>query len=104
MTFVPKSKNSFKEKIREYIMNGYIIRYDFREEKPIEIMSRDNIHNLDTMHNIGQEKDKVIENIFCSHNIVHELVKELEQDYSVRIIRCRYSGCCQYCTYGVYLD
>ena len=82
MTFVPKSKNSFKEKIREYIMNGYIIRYDFREEKPIE----------------------VIENIFCSHNIVHELVKELEQDYSVRIIRCRYSGCCQYCTYGVYLD
>ena len=104
MTFVPKAKNSIKEKIKDYLMNGYILRYDFQENEPIEVMNRDLVKYVPTMHNIGQEKSSVIENIYCSHSVLHEVTKELENNYSVRYVRCNGSGCCQYTTYGVYLD
>lgn len=104
MDFKPTPKNEVKEKIRDYLMKGYIIRYDFQDDNPIEVMNRDVVKYVPTMNNIGQEKSRVIENIYCSHSVLHEVTKELENDYSVRDVRCRCSGCCQYTTYGVYLD
>ena len=53
--------------------------------------------------NIGLEKE-VVENINCSHKIFHKIVDELRKEYSVRDILCGGSGCCQYATYGYYLD
>ena len=85
-------------------MEGDIVRYDFRDEKPIELMVRDAIRNLPTMHNIGMEQSAVYESIYCDHDIVHEVMEELSKDYSVRKVHCAYSGCCQYTTYGIYID
>ena len=104
MAFKPTNKSSIKDKIRKYLLNGYVIRYDFREEKPIEVMIRDAVPYLSRMHNIGMEKDGVVENIYCDHDILHNIVSELKADYSVRKVWCGYSGCCQYSTYGIYID
>lgn len=104
MAFTPKSKDTFKSTIKNYLLNGNIIRYDFRDEKPIEVMARDAISFLHNMHNIGMERNLVVEEIYCDHNILHEVMDELSTNYSVRKIRCEWSGCCQYTTYGVYLD
>ena len=102
--FVPKSKKNFVNQIKGYLLDGYVIRADFREDRPLEVMPRGVVHNLRTMHNIGMEKSFVFEEIFCDHDILHELIKELKKDYSVRSVRCEYSGCCQYSTYGYYID
>ena len=104
MAFTPKTKDSFKSTIKNYLLSGYIVRYDFRDDKPIEVMARDAIKYLRSMHNIGMERNGVVEEIYCDHNIVHEVMDELSANYSVRKIRCEWSGCCQYTTYGVYLD
>ena len=104
MAFKPKSKSSFKKVIKKHLLDGDIIRYDFRDEKPIEVMVRDAIGKLPYMHNIGMEDNAVIETIFCDHDIVHEVVNELSTDYSISKIHCAYSGCCQYTTYGIYID
>lgn len=104
MEFTPKKKDSIKETIKKHLLNGNIIRYDFRDEQPLEVISRDCINDLPRMHNIGQEAGVLLENIYCSHNNLHEAITELSVEYSVRKVSCGYSGCCQYSTYGVYLD
>lgn len=106
MEFKPTKKGSFSNVIKEHLLNGDIIRYDFRDEKPLEVLLRtpSNIKYLGSMHNIGMERDKVVEEIYCSHDVLHEVVAELSKTYSVRKVWCGYSGCCQYSTYGVYLD
>ncbi len=104
MKFKPKAKKSFESIIKEELLKGNIIRYDARDEKPIEVMERVHIKDLATMHNIGMEKERVKMEIFCSHDIVHKVVAELAKAYSVRKIWCSYSGCGQYSTRGIYLD
>lgn len=104
MAFTPKTKTSVKEAIKKHLLEGDIIRRDFRDEKPIEVMVREAVSKLPTMHNIGMEKDAVFKTIYCDHNILDEVVEELSKDYSVRKVWCQYSGCCQYATYGYYLD
>lgn len=103
MGFTPKAKDGLKSTIKSHLLNGKIIRYDFRDEKPIEVMDRTFIRNISTMRNIGLE-DCVEESIYCDHDIVHEVMDELSANYSVRKIRCGGSGCCQYTTYGAFLD
>ena len=102
--FTPKNKNSFAETIKKHLMEGDIIRYDFRDETPLEVMIREAVQKLPRMHNIGQEKEGVYKKIYCSHDILHEVVRELSKTYSIRDVRCAYSGCCQYSTYGYYID
>jgi hypothetical protein len=104
MAFTPKSKTSFKETIKIHFLNGDVLRADFRDETPIEVMDRKHALNLSSMSNICQEGDKVSRKIFCDHHILHEVMDELRKDYSVREVRCQCSGCCQYATYGYYLD
>lgn len=104
MAFTPTKKDSFESKIKNYLMDGYVIRCDGRDDKPIEVMVREVIKNLNTMRNIGLEENGIVEKIYCSHEIFYKVVKELEQEYSVRKIGCGGSGCCQYYTKGYYLD
>lgn len=104
MAFTPTKKDNFESKIKNYLMDGYVIRCDGRDDKPIEVMVREVIKNLNTMRNIGLEKNGIVEEIYCSHEIFYKVVKELEQEYSVRKIGCGGSGCCQYYTKGYYLD
>lgn len=111
MAFIPTKKNDISEKIRNYLLNGFIVRYDGRAEKPIEVLDRRHKKNLHRLGNIGSYAYKtfhweydVIEEIFCDHNILHNIVNELRNDYSVREVWCEGSGCCQYSTYGYYLD
>lgn len=104
MDFTPTKKDIFESKIKNYLMSGFVIRCDGRDDKPIEIMNREVIRNLNTMRNIGLEKNGIVEEIYCSHEILHNIVKELEQEYSVRRVSCGGSGCCQYHTNGYYLD
>lgn len=103
MDFKPKAKADYNKIIEHYLMNGYIIRYDFRDETPLEVMERDLAPRLHSMHNIGQE-NAVWDRLSCSHDIIHEVCDKLSKEYSVRKVRCSFSGCCQYTTYGVYLD
>ena len=104
MAFKPKSKASFKEKIKNALLRGDIVRRDFRDEQPIELMFREAARNLPTMRNIGYQDEAVYEKVYCDHNIVNEVIDELSKDYSVRKVHCAYSGCCQYTTYGYYID
>ncbi len=104
--FVPQKKNEFVGAIKKYLMDGFIIRYDGIEEHPLEILTRDGVKFLSTMGNIGNGVDKgfLHSTLNCSHKILFLIIDDLEKEYSVRIIRCGNSGCCQYATYGVYLD
>lgn len=102
--FTPKKKGDIESLIEKNLLNGYIIRFDFRDETPLEVMDREFVKELSTMHNIGREIDKVHESIHCSHSLLHDIVKRLSEQYSVRKVWCSYSGCCQYSTYGYYLD
>jgi len=104
MAFTPKRKTDIKDIIKNILLEGNIIRYDSREEKPIEVLDRKYINDLSDMGNIGSCCKPIIENINCSHKVFHEVKSELEQDYSVKTIRCRNSGCCQYSTYGTYIE
>ena len=104
MAFTPKSKNSIKEEIRNILLSGQIIRYDFREDMPLEVLDRKYIKDLPKMSNIGQCSKPIAKKIDCNHKVLHEIKAELEKDYSVRAIRCEYSGCCQYTTYGLYIE
>lgn len=104
MAFVPTSKASFKKKIKDALMNGDIVRRDFRDEQPIELMFREASRSLPTMRNIGYQDEAVYEKVYCDHNIVDEVIDELSKDYSVRKVHCAFSGCCQYTTYGYYID
>lgn len=102
--FTPKSKSTIKEIIKNYLMEGYIIRYDFQEEEPLEILERDYIKYLPSMSNIGQCAFPIVKKIDCSHKLLHDVKAELSNDYSIRSIRCGCSGCCQYTTYGCYIE
>ena len=103
-TFTPKKKNSFADEIRNYLLEGYIIRRDYRDETPLEVIGRGRIPNLPTMRNIGSEDDIVEQRIHCSHTLFDEVIDELSKEYSVREIWCSWSGACQYSTYGYYID
>lgn len=102
--FTPKNKSSFAETIKKHLMEGDIIRYDCRDETPLEVMIREVVNELPNMRNIGQEESYVFKKIYCSHDILHKVVGDLSKTYSVRKVCCGYSGCCQYSTYGYYID
>ena len=111
MNFTPQNKNDVRTKISNYLLNGFIIRYDFRDEQPIEVLYRKHIKDLPHLGNIGSyayhgfhREYSVAEEIFCDHEILHGIVKELREKYSVCNVSCGCSGCCQYSTYGYYLD
>lgn len=104
MEFKPKTKKSFESIIKEELLKGNIVRFDGRDERPIEVMGRVHIKDLSTMHNIGMEKERVEMEIFCSHDIARNVIAELGKTYSVRKIWCSYSGFGQYSTWGIYLD
>ena len=76
---------------------------DGRDEQPIEVFVRDAIKNLSTMRNIGLVQG-VCDKIYCSHDIMREVCNELAETYSIRKVWCSWSGCCQYSTYGYYID
>ena len=101
--FTPTKKNSFKEKIKKYLLEGNIIRYDCIGDHPLEVFPRSFKNRLRNMGNIGQEKG-CIESLNCAHSNLHEVVDELSTEYSVCKVSCQFSGCCQYSTYGYYLD
>ena len=104
--FTPKKKSGFISKIKNYLLQGYIIRVDGKDDSPIEVIGRDAEKYLPSMGNIGQlwSEVKLIEKINCAHSNLYEVVADLKQEYSVRNVRCKGSGCCQYATYGYYLD
>ena len=104
MAFIPKSKDTLESKIKNYLMNGFVLRCDGRDETPIEVLDRSIIKQLPMMGNIGQLRGGVLENIVCSHSILYSVLKELHKDYSVKQVFCACSGCCQYSTWGYYLD
>lgn len=111
MAFTPKKKNDIREKIREYLLNGFIVRCDGRDEEPIEVLDREHIKYLSRLGNIGSYAYhgfhwgySVTEEIFCDHKILYDIINELRNDYSVREVWCESSGCCQYSTHGYYLD
>lgn len=103
MAFTPSKKNSFKDKFKNYLLKGYVIRYDCIGDHPLEVFPREFKDELSRMGNIGNHKG-FVELIHCSHSNLHEAVEELEKEYSVTKISCAYSGCCQHSTYGYYLD
>ena len=102
--FTPIKKETVKSKLTEILLEGKIIRYDFREEMPLEVLDREKIKSLHNMRNIGQEEQSVVNKITCSHNALSEVVAQLSKEYSIRRIHCSHSGCLQYTTYGVYID
>ena len=111
MNFTPQKKDDVRKKISDYLLNGFIIRYDFRDEQPLEVLDRKHVKVLSHLGNIGSYayttfhwEYSVVEEIFCNHEILHEIVKELREKYSVRNVWCEGSGCCQYSTYAYYLD
>ena len=104
MAFKPISKSDTKEKIKNYLMEGFIIRVDGRDETPLEVISREHLKRLPHTSNIGQCEVEVVEKIQCSHKLLYEVKAELSDDYSISCVSCSYSGCCQYATYGYYLD
>ena len=104
MAFTPTKKSDVSKTIKNYLLNGYIVRYDGRDETPLEVMDRFFKPYLRSMHNIGQEKGNVLDEIHCGHKILHDVIDELRKDYSVSKVFCASSGCCQYATYGYYID
>jgi hypothetical protein len=104
MAFKPKKKLDFAMQIEKYLLDGYIIRYDCRDDQPIEVIGREHIKNLAHMGNIGQESRCNPINIYCAHGILHTVADKLGKEFSVRKVSCEYSGCCQYSTYGYYID
>ena len=107
MAFTPKKKNNIETTIKDYLLKGYIIRYDMRDETPREVMSRSAIESLPHMGNIGDRYYSpryTMSEIRCSHDLLHNIVDDLKKEYSVRKVFCASCGCCQYSTYGVYLD
>lgn len=102
MAFKPISKKSTIEKIKNYLLEGYIARKDARDETPIEIISRERINDVPRMGNIGTQQ--TIDEINCSHGLLFDAINELEKEYSVREVSCSYSGCCQYATFAYYID
>lgn len=101
--FKPISKSETIAKIKSYLLDGFIIREDGRDETPLEVISREYVKNAPIMHNIGQE-GRVLEEIDCSHELLYSVLDELEEDYSVRRVHCSGSGCGQYATYANYID
>ena len=85
-------------------MEGYIIRFDGIDEHPIEVISRDYTYKLPSMGNINQEYKHIKCTLDCSHTNAENVLKELEKEYSLRKVHCGCSGCCQYATFGYYLD
>lgn len=104
MAFKPTPKKNYEDKIRKYLLEGYIIRADARDETPLEVLDRKEIPNLRYMSNIGQCNAPLVEEIGCSHDVLFKVIEELEKDYSVRGVSCTHSGCCQYSTHAYYLD
>lgn len=104
MAFKPVKKGSLKEQIKKALLNGDVVRRDFRDEEPVELMHREAVRYLPNMGNIGREDKFVYSKVFCDHDIVNEVVSELSKNYSVRKIFCQFCGCCQYSTYGYYID
>lgn len=104
MNFKPKSKETIKNEIKDILLTGSIIRYDFIDENPLEVLDRKYTYNLPNMSNIGQCSKPIMKIINCNHKLLHEVTAELNGDYSVREIECKQSGCCQHATYGVYIE
>jgi len=104
MAFTPIKKNSIKETIKNYLLNGYIIRDDGRDETPLEVIDRKYIKQMPSASNIGQAYCEIVENIRCSHSNLYEVLHELKEEYSLRRVSCACSGCCQYATYANYID
>lgn len=104
MAFKPISKSDTLAKIKNYLLEGFILRVDSRDETPIEVIDRAYIKQVPNMPNIGQFSGTLTESINCSHELLHGIVKELKEDYSVRRVWCSFSGCCQYSTYAYYID
>ena len=104
MAFTPKSRSELKEQIRNIFLKGYIIRYNFIEDAELEVMDRQYINNLSMMGNIGQSWMPIVNSFKFSHNLFQEVKSELAKEYSVKAIRCEGSGCCQYTTYGAYIE
>lgn len=104
MAFTPKNRSSIKEDIKKVLLEGYIVRYNFIESDPLEVMDREYIKDLRMMGNIGQSFKPIVKSVNMSHDLFQEVKEELKKEYSVRAIRCEGSGCCQYTTYGVYIE
>ena len=104
MNFKPTPKKDITGKIKNYLLNGFIIRYDGCDETPLEVIDRQFVKSIHHSSNIGQCEFPITEKIVCSHTLLHEVVTELRDDYSVSDVHCQYSGCCQYSTHAVYLD
>lgn len=110
--FTPKKKSEFQDKIKKYLLEGYIIRCNSIETDPLEVIDRAHLGLIPNSGNIGsfdpglgQKKGSgITEKIVCSHSNLHNVVAELKKDYSVSEVSCRHSGCCQYSTYAYYLD
>ena len=60
-------------------MNGFILRVDSRDETPVEVIDRIYIKQVSTMPNIGQFSGTLTESINCSHELLHDIVKELKE-------------------------
>lgn len=104
MAFKPTHKDNYESKIENYLLNGYIIRYDMRGDTPLEVVGREHKGRIKNTSNIGQFNGEIIENIYCSHDMLYNVVNRLEKVYSLRKVSCEFSGCCQYSTYAYYID
>lgn len=109
--FVPRRRNDSSNKVRKTLMNGKIIRYDAKHNY-VEVLPRTDKGNLSRMGNLHDEGQRYYygenyiepEMIQISQNSLYKLIEELEEEYEVIKVRCEESGCCQYATFGVYLE
>ena len=102
--FVPKKKTDFERELKELLLEGKIIRYACNDNEPLEVIGREHVDRMPNASGIGQEESIVEKKINCSRTVLHSVVSNLRQEYSVRNVSCSHSGCCQYATYAYYID
>lgn len=102
--FVPKKKIDFEKELEALLLDGKIIRYACNDAEPLEVVGREHIDRMPDARGIGQEESMVEKKIHCSRTVLHSVVLNLRQEYSVRHVGCSRSGWGRYATYAYYLD
>lgn len=102
--FVPRKKADFEKELEGLLLEGKIIRYACNDAQPLEVIGREHVNSMPNAWGIGQEESKVEKRINCSRTVLHSVVSNLRQEYSVRHVGCSRSGWGQYATYAYYVD
>lgn len=103
--FMPKKKTDFEKELKSLLLEGKIIRYACNyDNDPLEVIGREHVNSMPDAHGIGQEESMVEKKIYCSRTVLHSVVTDLRQEYSVRHVSCSLSGWGRFATYAYYID